>query len=40
MNIADELFTRNKDYDNMQHEVEGKVSNLLEIVEEAIHNQE
>jgi len=40
MNIADELFTRNKDYDNMQHEVEGKVSNLLEIVEEAIHSQE
>ena len=40
MNIADELFTKNKDFDNMQNDVEGKVSNLLDIVEEAIHSQE
>ena len=36
MNISDELFAEKRDRDQIKDNVEGKVSSLIEIVEEAI----
>ena len=36
MNISDELFAEKRDRDRIKDNVEGKVSSLIEIVEEAI----
>ena len=36
MNIADEYFAIKRDYDDVKNSVEGKVSSLLEVIEEEI----
>ena len=39
MNIADEYFAIKRDNDKMKSTVEGKISSLMEVVEEEIQKQ-